>query len=100
MVMGNDPLATLAGRNAVLDAPICQCQAEPVRVIAPVRDQRLGRGQRGQQRPGAQIVAPMSCAQKHPNRSAPRVAGDVELEVQPALGAADEATALRVGAPF
>jgi site-specific DNA recombinase len=88
-VMRDGILAPLAGGDAGLNVAICQSPAEPVRVIASVSDQHLGFRQRREQGLGAQIVAPMSRAQEHADRPAIGIGGDVELGVQPTLGAPD-----------
>lgn len=99
-IVRDDLLAAPARGDAGGDAPIGQSPAEPIGVIASVRYQRLGLRQQGQERLGTKEITPMASAEKHLYRSPFSIRRDMQLGVQPALSAADQAATLVAGAPL
>ena len=83
-------LSALPGRDAGLNIPLYQGVAEPVRIMAAVRQKVAGLRQRRQERPRADVIAGLSCGEKHADRPAFAIGHGVQLGVQPALGAPDE----------
>ena len=61
-------LSTSAEWNTGLDVPLDQCVAKPVGMVAAIRQQGLGRCQRGEQRPRADILERLPHAEEHANR--------------------------------
>ena len=66
---------------------------EPVRVVAPVAQQPLRSWQAVQQSGGAGVVADLARCHEEPDRAAERIGDGVQLRVQPALRAPDQAPA-------
>ena len=86
--------------DAGLDALVGQSLAEPVGVIASVREQPVRFGQGTQERQRAGVVADLSRAQEEAERPPVPVGDRMELGVEPAFRAADEPPALRRWPPF
>lgn len=63
--------------------------AEPVGIVAPIRQQCLGSGEGIDHQRGALVVAHLPFAEQHDQRAALAVADGVKLGVQPTFGAPD-----------
>jgi len=63
--------------------------AEPVGIVAPVSQQSLGFGEGVDHQRSALVVAHLTFAEQHDQRTALAVTDGMELGVQPAFGAAD-----------
>lgn len=63
--------------------------AEPVGIVAPVGEQRLGLGERIDHQRRPFVVAHLPFAEQHDQRAALAVTDGVELGVQPAFGPPD-----------
>ncbi len=92
--------ARLAARDAGLDALVGQGFAEPVGIVASVGEQPVGSWQSVEQGERAGVVAYLARAQEEAEGPPVRVGDRVELRVEPALRASDEAPRLRPGPPF
>lgn len=76
-------------RDAGGDATLGQGVTEPVGIVAPISQQRLGFGERIDHQRGALVVAHLPFAEQHDQRAALAVADGVKLGVQTAFGAPD-----------
>lgn len=77
--------------DAWTGAADAQRLAEPVGVVAPVGDEHGSARHGREHRSGILIVADLALGEKQDTGPAPLVADDVQLAVQPALGAPDTA---------
>lgn len=89
-------LPVLGRRNAGLDASLAQSLTQAVAVVATVADQRFGKRQLIEQKPGAFMIAHLAFRQKQDHGLALAVADGVELGIQPPFGSSDAAG----GPPF
>ena len=89
--MGDGGLARLPRRDAGAGATFGQGVAEPVGVVAPIAQHGAGPGDRGQERASPGVVGHMARGEEQADRAAPGVGQGMELGVQAALGASDEA---------
>ena len=79
---------------------VFQCFPEPVSVIATVRDHPFGSRQAAQQGGSSGVVAHLACGHEELQRTPLRIGDGMQLGVQPAFRAPDEAPALVIGPPF
>ena len=89
-VVLDGPLARAPSRDAGPGSPVQQGLAEPVGIIASVRDQPVGPWQSVEQGKRAGVVADLARGQEEPDGPSIPVGDGVELGVEPALRAADE----------
>ena len=100
LVVLDGPLARAPSRDAGLGSPVQQGLAEPVGIIASVRDQPVGPRQSVEQGKRAGVVADLAGRQEEADRPPVGVGDRVELGVETALRAPDEAAFLRPEPPF
>lgn len=92
----DDHLAALSRGDARADASLGQRLAKPVRIVAPVSQQRASLGDGRQHGAGARIVGGLARGQEQADRPTSGIGDRMQLGIQAALGAPDEA----LGAPF
>src|SRR5690606_38307729 len=71
--------------------PVLKGLAIPVRVVTPIRQQVLCGRQAAQKRPRADVIAALAGGEEHPHGAAERIRNGVQLGVQAALRAPDQA---------